>query len=70
MLEMNEQQGYAKFNKKIDDGLRDQKEFDILKEEEKSYMNKIKQVSEDDKNKRDINAREASESTEEISKNR
>ena len=70
MLEMTETQGYAKFNQKVENGLKAQKEYDFLKEEEHNYMQQIKKVTEDDKNKRDINAREASESTEEISKSR
>lgn len=68
MLEMSETQGFAKFNNKVENGLKAQKEYDFLKEEERNYMQQIKKVSEDDKNKRDVNARDAAESTEEISK--
>jgi len=70
MNEMNETQGFPKFNKKVEDGLKAQKEFEVLKDEEKNYLLKIKKINEDDHNKRDINARDAAESTEEISKNR
>jgi len=38
MLEMSETQGFAKFNNKVENGLKAQKEYDFLKEEERNYM--------------------------------
>lgn len=70
MQEMEANQSFAEFQKRIEDGIQAQQEFEKLKEEEKDYMAKIKKINEDLKQKQDSNAKEAAESTEDITKYR
>ena len=58
------------FQKKIEDDIQQQQKYDILKQEEKEYTNLIKQVNEDLKKKQDDYAKEAGESTEDITRYR
>ena len=70
MNEMEETQLYGQFQKKIEDDMQQQQKYEILRQEEKTYTQKIQKVNIDLKKKQDDYAKEAGESTEEITKNR
>lgn len=70
MHEMEETQGYGQFQKKIEDDMQQQQKYDKLKEDERTYTQKIQKVNSDLKKKQDDYAKEAGESTEEITKYR
>lgn len=70
MREMEETQAYGQFQKKIEDDMQQQQKYEILRKEEKEYTQKIQKVNVDLKKKQDDYAKEAGESTEDITKYR
>ena len=66
MDEMAEAQTFTNFKNNISDNLKEQEEFDELRQKEKNLNNEIKQINEDLKTKQDNFAQEAQESSDDI----
>lgn len=66
--EVNETQSFTDFKRKVDEELKEQTDFERLQEKEKSLNHEIRTINEDLKKKMDEFAKEATESSDEISK--